>query len=394
MYLHVPFCRRLCWFCACRTQGTQNQEHVAAYLETLKAELGLLANELPKGVSLSKLHWGGGTPTILSPEMITELAQMIGQVIPFCENAEFSVEIDPNEIDESRLDSLARAGMTRAVIGVQDFDPNIQKVIGRVQDYETAAGVVDMIRSRGIRGLNADILYGLPFQTSAHITDSAQKLLSLNPDRIALYGYSHVPWMARRQSLIPSDSLPTPQERLDLFETARRMFVWDNYDEIGTDHFAVPGDALSRASKSGQIRRNFQGYTDDTSDVLIGLGASSISRFPQGYAQNAASTSLYTGIIRGGQFATVQGHTFQGQDLLRGRMIETLMCNFSIDTRDMCLTFGANKSDLTQMFSKVNETFGGILNHTNDGLLIPPAARPLTRLIARSFDQYELSKPG
>ena len=233
LYVHVPFCRRLCWFCACRTQGTQSDKPVQAYLETLKTEIAMLGANLPRNVRLSRLHWGGGTPTLLSPGMMSELAGAIRDIAPFTDTTEFSVEIDPNEIDGARLDALAAAGMNRASIGVQDFDEEIQKSIGRLQGYDITRWAAEEIRARGVASLNADILYGLPHQTKARITESVQKLLSLNPDRVALYGYAHVPWMAKRQQMIPSDALPTPQERLALFDTARRLFLWDGYDEIG-----------------------------------------------------------------------------------------------------------------------------------------------------------------
>lgn len=394
LYIHVPFCRRLCWFCACRTQGTQSDKPVAMYLETLKAELALLAQRLPEGVTLSRLHWGGGTPTLLNPAMMDELAGAIFDVAPMAPNGEFSVEIDPNEIDEPRLDALARAGMNRASIGVQDFDSEIQQAIGRIQSYDVTRDAIDMIRARGIASLNADILFGLPHQTPARMTHSVQKLLALNPDRVALYGYAHVPWMAKRQQLIPSDALPTPQERLDLFETARRLFLWDNYTEIGIDHFATRDDGLSHAQKTGKLRRNFQGYTDDPADVLIGVGASSISRFPQGFAQNAPSTSVHTGHIREGRFSTARGHQFKGQDAMRARMIEALMCDFRVDRAEICRDFEVSTAQVQQMFEDAGRAFPDMLTITEEALFVPPDARPLTRMIARSFDAYDLSKAG
>jgi len=394
LYIHVPFCRNLCWFCACRTQGTQSDAPVIAYLEVLKAELALLAKRLPADVTLSRLHWGGGTPTLLSPSMMQDLAGTIADIAPFAKDAEFSVEIDPNEIDEARLDALASAGMTRASIGVQDFDPEIQATIGRIQSYEVTRDAVEMIRARGIASLNADILFGLPHQTRARMTESVQKLLSLNPDRVALYGYAHVPWMAKRQQLIPSDALPTPEERLRLFETARKLFLWDNYAEIGIDHFATQSDGLTRAQNAGTLRRNFQGYTDDTSDVLIGVGASSISRFPQGYAQNAPATSAHTRAIRDGQFSTARGHVFAGEDKLRARLIESLMCDFRIDAGEIRQRFGISQAQISAMFEDANHAFPDILTITGDTLVIPVDARPLTRIIARSFDAYDLSKAG
>ena len=394
LYVHVPFCRRLCWFCACRTQGTQSDRPVAAYLETLKAELALLAQHLPADIRLSRLHWGGGTPTLLTPTMIQELADAIYDVAPLADTGEFSVEIDPNEIDTPRVEALARAGMNRASIGVQDFDEGIQQVIGRIQSFDVTRDAVDMLRASGIDSLNADILFGLPSQSRRRMTESVQKLLSLNPDRVALYGYAHVPWMARRQTMIPSDNLPTPEERLELFDTARRLFKWDGYVDIGIDHFARPEDGLARAKDAGLLRRNFQGYTDDTADVLIGVGASSISKFPQGYAQNNAATGKHAGAIREGRFSVARGHAFSGQDKLRARMIEMLMCDFRIGTAEILHDFAGSEEALKKMTDAAQRAFPDMIEMTRDGLVIPGPARPLTRMIARCFDAYDLSKAG
>ena len=392
LYIHVPFCRRLCWFCACRTQGTSSDEPVRAYTETLKTEIALLKARLAPGVKLSRLHWGGGTPTLLKADMIRDLAATIFDAVPMGPTAEFSVEIDPDEIDADRLDALAACGMNRASIGVQDFDPEIQKTIGRIQSYELTKRVADMIRERGVRSLNADILYGLPHQTPARIADSVQKLLTLSPDRVALYGYAHVPWMSRRQQMIPSDAIPTPQERLKLFETARKLFAWDGYQEIGIDHFARPDDGMAVAARNGTLRRNFQGYTDDTSPVLVGLGASSISRFPQGFAQNVSGTSDYTKAIRAGQFSTHRGHVFSGEDGLRGRIIEALMCDFRVDRAELIRDFGTTDARLDALFTTAAAAFPGMVTLDASGFAIPDKARPLARMIARAFDAYDQSK--
>lgn len=394
LYLHVPFCRRLCWFCACRTQGTATLGPVESYVETLGAELDLLAARLPRGVTLSRLHWGGGTPTLLDPELMRGLIDRIRGVVDLAEGAEFSVEIDPNEIDAERLDVLTAGGMTRASIGVQDFNDEIQTTIGRIQGYDVTRRAVDLIRERGVTSLNADILFGLPHQSRARITETVQKLLSLTPDRVALYGYAHVPWMAKRQQLIPSDALPTPSERLDLFDTARQLFAWDGYCDIGIDHFATPEDGLSIAQKTGKLRRNFQGYTDDVSGILVGIGASSISRFPQGYAQNAPATSAHTAAIRAGQFSTTRGHMMTAEDRLRARMIEMIMCDFRIRSEELITRHGVTAERLNGLYRAVNTRFEGLLEHTEEGLFIPADCRPLTRMIAQSFDAYELSKAG
>jgi oxygen-independent coproporphyrinogen-3 oxidase len=394
LYLHIPFCRRLCWFCACRTQGTQHDAPVLAYAETLRAELARLGALLPPGVRLSRLHWGGGTPTMLPPAAVRELAAAVFAVAPMAPGGEFSVEIDPDEVDGPRLDALVAAGMNRASIGVQDFNPEIQAIIGRDQPFELTARVVRMIRERGIASLNADIVYGLPFQTRARLTDTVQKLLSLSPERVALYGYAHVPWMARRQQMIPTDSLPRPEERLALFETARRLFGWDGYREIGIDHFARPQDGLARAAEEGRLRRNFQGYTDDAAEVLIGLGASAISRFPQGYAQMNPSTSAWTKAVREGRFAIARGHVFAGEDRLRGRIIEALMCDFRVRQDDLARDFGLSAARWAELVAPVADRFRGFVEVEGGVLAILPRGRPLTRMIAASFDAYAAAPAG
>ena len=251
--------------------------------------------------------------------------------------------------------------------------------------------VVEMIRSRGVTSLNADILFGLPHQTGPRIADSVQKLLSFSPDRVALYGYAHVPWMSRRQQMIPSDAIPTPQERLKLFEVARDLFVADGYQEIGIDHFAKPGDGLAVAARQGRLRRNFQGYTDDVAPVLVGIGASSISRFPQGYAQNAAGTADHVGAIRDGRFSTHRGHVLTDQDRLRGRIIEALMCDFRVERAELG-RFGIPAAEVDAMLERVAGAFGGVVRLDDEALTIQPTARPLARVIARAFDAYDQMK--
>lgn len=394
LYLHIPFCRRLCWFCACRTQGTSTTKPVEGYVETLIREVEMVADILPQGTRLGRLHWGGGTPTLLESPLIQSLAETIAARLPFAPNAEFSVEIDPNEIDDARLDALAEAGMNRASIGVQDFDEAIQKTIGRPQTFETTKRAVDGLRSRGILSLNIDILYGLPHQTERGISDTVQKVLSLGPDRVALYGYAHVPWMARRQALIPTEALPAPEARLGLYEAARKLFVWDGFREIGIDHFARPGDGLDFATRTGRLRRNFQGYTDDQFPVLIGLGASSISRFPGGYAQNAPATAKYQQAVLDGHLATVRGHVFSEEDALRSAIIEALMCEFGVDFAKVAARTGRAPGSVAERLAGIDAAFPAMINRTEDGIVIRPEARPLTRMIARYVDAYAKSEAG
>ncbi|MCX8507594.1 MAG: coproporphyrinogen III oxidase, partial [Rhodobacteraceae bacterium] len=238
------------------------------------------------------------------------------------------------------------------------------------------------------------ILYGLPHQTPDRIRASVEQLLSLSPDRVALYGYAHVPWMARRQQMIPSDALPTPTERLALFEAARALFLRDGYAEIGIDHFARGHDGLGAAAREGRLRRNFQGYTDDQAPVLVGIGASAISRFPQGYAQNAPGTADHVKAIRAGRFSASRGHTFSDEDRMRARMIEALMCDFVINSAELRQTFGAPQAEIERLYQSAATPFGDMVSVSPERFTIPEPARPLTRMIARAFDAYDLSKAG
>ncbi|MGZ3217704.1 oxygen-independent coproporphyrinogen III oxidase [Paracoccus sp. T5] len=385
LYIHVPFCRRLCWFCACRTQGTQSMDPVRSYVQTLQTELQALRRRLAPGIGLSRLHWGGGTPTLLTPDLICQLAGAVFNAFPMEEGGEFSVEIDPSEIDAPRMAALAAAGMTRASIGVQDFDPQIQEAIGRPQSFEITAHAAALIRQHGIASLNVDILYGLPYQTGQRIADTVQKVMALAPDRVALYGYAHVPWMSKRQVMIPNESLPDGEARLALFETAAELFLADGFQQIGIDHFARPGDGLAQAAAQGRLRRNFQGYTDDPAQVLIGLGASSISRYPQGYAQNVPATGAYTAAIREGRVPVVRGHIFTPEDRWRGRLIEALMCDFRIDLAALRAEVGPLPDGI---FTPLLERFDGAVRLTDEAFEILPQGRPLTRLIAQALDAY------
>jgi oxygen-independent coproporphyrinogen III oxidase len=394
LYIHIPFCRRLCWFCACRTQGVRTDDPVRSYLATLKQEITQVAGKLAAGVTLSKLHWGGGSPSILEADQITDLASHITALIPFAKGAEFSVEIDPNEVDDDRLDAFAAAGMNRASIGIQDFDPRIQKVIGREQSFEVTQEVIEKLRARGIYSLNTDILFGLPFQDINSICDTTSKLLSLSPDRVALYGYAHVPWMAKRQTMIPEDKLPSSVERLGLYDAAREMFLDAGYSAIGIDHFARPGDGLDEAAKEGRLRRNFQGYTDDSCETLIGLGASAISRFRQGYVQNVAATASYLAQIRQGNLAAARGHIFTDEDGLRGRVIEELMCDFRVDLAALEAEFIDRPVDLRMELNRVQQKYAPFTRLNDAVLEILPEGQSLTRMIAREFDAYSMDASG
>lgn len=390
LYVHIPYCRRLCWFCACRTQGTSTDRPLVPYLHQLKQELALIDATLPKDVVVSQIHLGGGTPTLLPPHMIRSLGKALRAFRPLADDLQFSVEIDPTEVDQARIDALADIGMTRASIGVQDFDPVVQDAIGRQQTFAQTRDVVNMLRAAGVKSLNMDILYGLPHQTRERMSQSVQSVLSLSPDRVALYGYAHVPWMAKRQVMIPADALPDSETRLDLFDLARDLFLADGYQEIGIDHYALPTDSLADAAKNGTMHRNFQGYTDDTANVLIGMGASAISRYPQGFAQNLSTSSQYATAVEGGQLATSRGHAMSADDMLRSDMIEQLMCQFKLDLPALSAKHGVSLAGLIDMTAPMRTRFADHLAITNNVIQLDQSARLIARLCAQEIDAYHM----
>lgn len=388
LYLHIPYCRRLCWFCACRTQGTSTDRPLVPYLETLLQELSIVDQMLDKDACLSRIHFGGGTPTILPPHMIAELGAALENWRPRSDDFELSVEIDPTEVDAARIDALRAIGMTRASIGVQDFDPVVQDSIGRTQSFEQTQDVVSHLRQAGVNSLNMDILFGLPFQTEDRLKSSVEKVISLSPDRVALYGYAHVPWMAKRQVMIPADALPEAEDRLSLFMAAKDLFTAKGYVDIGIDHFAKPTDSMAIAAQNGTLGRNFQGYTVDPSDALIGLGASAISRYPQGFAQNQSTSSKYTGAVQNGHLATIRGHGFTADDTLRSDMIEDLMCRFSIDLAAIAQTHATDIGTLQTMIAPILADFAEWTRFENNKLTITKSPGLIARLVAQRLDAY------
>lgn len=391
LYVHIPFCRRVCWFCACRTQGLGNDGRLQTYLEVLRKEIAMVVRALPAGIQVSRVHFGGGTPTLLDADQLRALTTSVFSAFEFTNAHEFSVEIDPNEIDAHRLDSLVNAGLNRASIGVQDFDPLIQEAIGRPQSYEVTQAAVDLLRSRGIESLNADILYGLPHQTEERLVRSIEQLISLDPDRVALYGYAHVPWVAKRQVMIPEAALPSTEARFALSELARETFQGHGYVPVGIDHFAKAHDGLAVAQSTGHLRRNFQGYTDDLAPTLIGLGASAISKLPSGYLQNDPATGGYQERIQRGQFAVKRGHAFRADDLMRARSVEMLLCDFAIDLTQLEAEGFGPVDGLAQDAALAAAHFGDCVRYANRRFELVPDARPLARIVAQWFDAYEVA---
>ncbi|MXU65569.1 oxygen-independent coproporphyrinogen III oxidase [Oceanomicrobium pacificus] len=389
VYVHIPFCIRLCWFCACRTQGVQSLDPVRSYLRSLMREFEMVAAHLPAGVSVARIHWGGGTPTILPPDLITELASAIRQNLQMAADPDFSVEIDPTCADPDKIAALAESGLTRASIGVQDFDPLVQKTIGREQGFEVTRDIVEELRAAGVGSVNIDMVYGLPYQTPERFARTLDMTRALSPDRIALFGYAHVPWMAKRQKMIPEAALPGPEARLALFRQAEAAFLADGHIALGIDHFARPQDSLAVAAANGRMKRNFQGYTDDLCTALIGFGASSIGNLPQGFVQNVSATMGYHKAIEAGDLPVAKGLAFTLEDRVRGRAIETLMCDFEIDRAALAATFGDMAALIDSDLAALAESYTGFVVDDGTCFRVTPEGRPLTRIIAAGLDAYQ-----
>ncbi len=394
VYIHIPFCKRLCWFCACRTQGTKTLRPVDAYVEILKQELKTVAKTLPSGVKMDRLHLGGGTPTILSPKTMRGLLNDVFGTFQTTSSFEFSVEIDPTEAAPELLQTLIDFGLNRASIGVQDFAPDVQAAIGRHQSLEQTQKAITFLRDRGVDAINLDLLFGLPHQTEHSFRTTLQHVVALNPDRLAIYGYAHVPWMSKRQVMIKSETLPDTRKRFDLACIAAQVLTTSGFEAIGIDHFAKPSDSLAKANRSQQLRRNFQGYTDDQCQTLIGLGASAISRFHNGFAQNAVATSAYQDRISKSGLAGHKGYVMTPNDALVSAMIEALMCRFGFPIQELQLAFPDQSDAIRRSAIKLMKFYPDVFMLDPTGLIMRPETYPLARIIAKQIDAYSTERKG
>jgi len=384
LYLHVPFCRRLCWYCGCHMVVANDDGPPARYTRALLSEIDLLADRLPGRMRCSRIHFGGGTPTVLPGRGLFDVVDRLRSRFLLAEDAEIAVEIDPRTADESVIAVLADAGVTRASLGVQEFDADVQGAINRIQSYDMVARCADALYRAGIERLNLDIMYGLPRQSVAMARSTARAAARLMPDRFSVFGYAHVPWVRPHQRLIPDDTLPGLEARVAQAEAIAEVLTETGYEAVGFDHFARPEDPLAVAARTGTLRRNFQGYTDDRAEVLLGLGASAIGATPLGYVQNDPKIPAYLQAIEGGRLTCVRGYAPTPEDRLRGAMIERVLCDFALD-RD---AFGAAGDTVyTEALGELRrlET-AGILSLHETGFTVRPEARMLVRRAAAVFD--------
>ena len=335
------------------------------------------------------LHFGGGTPTAIDPGDLSAIMARIGARFRLAPDAELAIESDPRTLPDAMIERIAALGFNRASFGVQEFDPKVQAAINRIQPPEMVERATRALRDAGVRRINFDLIYGLPHQTEAALCRTVDQCIAMQPDRIALFGYAHVPWTAKNQRMIPDEALPRSAARAAQAEAAAAALVAAGYERIGIDHFARPGDTLAIAKASGRLRRNFQGYTDDPARTLIGVGATAIGRTPEGHVQNTSETGAWARAIAAGRLPVSRGHTLSAEDSLRAHVIERIMCDGAVDLAAAGRIFGFAEDWFAGEEAALAELQrDGLLTRTKDGLALRPDAMHLTRIVAAVFDAY------
>jgi oxygen-independent coproporphyrinogen-3 oxidase len=388
VYVHIPFCDQLCWYCGCHTTVPNGYRRISAYLERLHREIDLWAEALGPHGGASHLHFGGGSPNALSPGDFAALALHLRQAFRLRPGAEVAVELDPRSLDDAFVAALGESGVNRASLGVQTFDPVVQIKVNRIQSFKQIAWSTRALRDAGVEGLSFDLMYGLPGQTPRSVADSAHMAAQLGPDRISVFGYAHVPWFKKHQTLIREADLADLHGRWAQAEAADQALATDaSYERIGLDHYALPADSLAEAVRQGRLHRNFQGYTVDAAEVLIPLGASAIGRFREGYVQNSRHTEAWAAAIVGGRLAVERGVAITPEDRLRARVIERLMCDLKVDVERACEAEGFPATFLDDPLQRATELQADGLCRVDGRMVsVPPRARRLVRAVAACFD--------
>lgn len=389
LYLHVPFCQQMCWYCGCHTKIVARYDPIAEYIAHLRREVALVADRIPGRLAVRHIHFGGGTPTMMAPDDLELLIALLRERFDVVPEAEIAVEIDPRTLSHDMALALGRAGVNRASLGVQDFDPAVQQAINRLQPREMTQRALDWLAEAGIDSVNLDLMYGLPFQSVESVARSAEIALEMAPARLSVFGYAHVPWMKTHQKKIDEAALADTLGRWEQFAAIADVLTGAGYRPIGLDHFARPDDELARLQESGQMGRNFQGYTTDDAEILLGFGASSIGALPQGYVQNAVPFDQYARAIDEGRLATAKGIALSADDRLRRDLIVRLMCDLSVDVGAVAAAHGLAESafdtDLAAMDDLVAD---GVAVVEGRRVHVPEPARPLMRIVAARFDTY------
>jgi oxygen-independent coproporphyrinogen-3 oxidase len=394
LYLHVPFCRQLCWYCACHTMAIRSDGTLDRYTSCLLDEMELVASSA-NGLIVGAVQWGGGTPSQLGAARLRKVGERIGTLFDRRSDVEVSLEVDPRYCDDELVEAMAAVGVTRASLGVQDFDDSVQQAINRRQSFELTAAALRRLRGAGIKRANIDLVYGLPRQSPETLARTLEQAIALAPDRFAVFAYAHVPWMKPHQKLIDEAQLPQAAQRAVMADLVTESLTDAGYVRVGLDHYARPSDPLARAAAGGTLRRTFQGYVADPVTWVVGVGASAISSLPDGHCQNDADAGRYMAALEAGCFATVRGVALDAEDRLRAHIIGQLMCAYSADLESTCRRHGVACADFLNTVTGLERLRRDGLVLLEEGhLLVTEAGQPLVRSVCAAFDRYYTGAEG
>ena len=390
IYVHIPFCESLCYYCACNKIITRHHDRATPYLDALDVEIALVVDRLGAMRPVSQLHFGGGSPTFLNDDEIARLMGSLRRSFRFTPDAELSIEVDPRTVTPSRMAALRAQGFNRVSFGVQDFDDEVQRAVHRVQSFESVRGLIQVARELGFGSINADLIYGLPKQTPESFERTIAQMVDLRPDRIALYAYAHLPERFKPQRRIAQEDLPVANERVSMLGMAMAGFLESGYEYIGMDHFALPHDSLAIAKREGKLQRNFQGYSTQPDCDLIGLGVSAIGRIRNSYYQNAKTLPEYHEALQRGRLPVVRGVDVDRDDLVRRDLIMALMCHGRIEFADVGRRHGL---DVRQVFKNELERLApfvadGFVELEEDAVRVTPMGWYVVRAVAMVFDRH------
>jgi len=397
LYAHLPFCEHRCTFCGCHVVITKDPGIVEKYLGYLHREIDMLAAHLPHRRRVSQYHWGGGTPTHLTPGEMEALHRKMTEHFVIEPDAEVAVEVDPRHTSVEQIDLLRTLGFNRLSMGVQDFDPEVQAAVDRNQTEAQTRTMYDLARAKGFGSINIDLIYGLPLQTLAKFGRTVEGVIGMRPDRVALYSYAHVPWIRAQQKWIESKDLPSPEAKLGLFVDARDRFIAAGYVEIGMDHFALPGDELAEARRKRRLHRNFMGYTVKMGSDMVAVGVSGIGDLRGAFAQNEKKLSRYYEVLDEGRFPVERGYVLDRDDLIRRETIARLMCNLWLDTtaieREFGIVFSAYfAAELAELSAADGPVAHGFVVVAPDHIEVAGLGRFFVRNVAMVFDRYLKSR--
>lgn len=389
LYVHIPFCSQMCFYCGCHTKVTKRYEPITSYLYLLQKEVALLREIIPASCRISHLHFGGGSPTMLDSGDFTALMKYLRQSFYFQDNAEIAIEADPRQMTRERIQAYAATGVNRISLGVQDIHDDTMAAVNRVQPFSLTENAVQWLREAGVNRINMDVMYGLPHQTVDTMRDTMTRLLALKPDRVSFFGYAHVPWMKKHMQLMPQEALPDKSLRYDLAAIGAEILVQHDYHAIGIDHYVRGDDPMKHVADNRALKRNFQGYTTDNATALIGLGASSISKLPQGYVQNTPHNVLYKQALDAGHLPIAKGFALSANDALWGGIIESLMCTLRVDLNDYTERFHVPFCLFEDILAYLQPMqHQGLLTMEQGVITIAPEARHITRVVCAAFDRY------